>query len=585
VLGSNFAGLSDKELSWDDLHRLTCDMDSDVRRGAVDALVSAFLHAPDKNQAWGDIHRLTSDNDSGVRWDATSALGSVFSHVMHKNQAWEDLHRLTSDNDSSVRRDAAYAFRSAFPHVPDKNQAWDDLIRFTSDSDSDVRWRRHAAYELRSAFSYVPDKNQAWDDLIRLTSDSDSDIRRRAAEALGSAFSHVPDKNQAWNDLHMLTSNIDREVRAFAYHSLGKASIFKATNAENDVNFKKEIEAAIGYFETSSQQDNWSRPAEFCLPFYRSFYSLTFKKEETETEVRKYLAEAKSAVAGSESKKQLLEAVENLGNALIEAQKARDFNDIKSDLNAYRRYCDRACELLDTTEEKAPGASRLIRKGLPIIDERIKGIIAEIQEKAKALCKQVKDTEYKEIGQQVNNVGQELSKVINPIRLEKEVSRMLIPISAMCKKMPEEDRGEACEILKQINDEQNVEDKLPLISMFLSKISTQMNQKKEQNMSININSSGAQSRVNIGSVDRSTNLITGDLKTDLELLKNLIEGDYQKEDKPEIIQAVDQIKKTCTDSSKKNTLKEKLGWILTRTSEVSSISSLVIALLQTYTIM
>jgi hypothetical protein len=54
-------------------------------------------------------------------------------------------------------------------------------------------------------------------------------------------------------------------------------------------------------------------------------------------------------------------------------------------------------------------------------------------------------------------------------------------------------------------------------------------------------------------------------------------------DKSELVQAVDQMKKTCTDSSKKNTLKEKLGWLLTRTSEVSSISSLVITLLQTYT--
>jgi hypothetical protein len=49
------------------------------------------------------------------------------------------------------------------------------------------------------------------------------------------------------------------------------------------------------------------------------------------------------------------------------------------------------------------------------------------------------------------------------------------------------------------------------------------------------------------------------LKTDLENLKNLTESDYEKEDKPEFVQAVDQIKKNCTDSSKKNTLKEKLG--------------------------
>lgn len=100
------------------------------------------------------------------------------------------------------------------------------------------------------------------------------------------------------------------------------------------------------------------------------------------------------------AKKKLLEAIENLGNALKEAQKVRNFNEKKSDLNASRRYCERACELLETTKKKCRGASRLIRKGLPIIDDRIKGIIAEIKEKAKALCKQVKDTEYKEIGQQ-----------------------------------------------------------------------------------------------------------------------------------------------------------------------------------------
>jgi hypothetical protein len=159
---------------------------------------------------------------------------------------------------------------------------------------------------------------------------------------------------------------------------------------------------------------------------------------------------------------------------------------MKSDINAYRCYCDRACELLDTTEDKAPGASRLIRKGLPIIDERIKGIIAEIQEKAKALCKQVKYTDYKEIGQQVNNVGQELTKIRDPIGLEKSVNNMLIPLSAMCEKMPKTERGEACELLEKIKQEQYVEDKLPLINMLLSKFSSQMDKK---NVYVNVEES------------------------------------------------------------------------------------------------
>ncbi len=64
---------------------------------------------------------------------------------------------------------------------------------------------------------------------------------------------------------------------------MGKVSIFKAANAENSINLKKEMEEAIRYFEKSSRQDSFSKPAKFCLPFYRSFYSITFKKEKPET--------------------------------------------------------------------------------------------------------------------------------------------------------------------------------------------------------------------------------------------------------------------------------------------------------------
>ncbi len=383
------------------------------------------------------------------------------------------------DKNDDVRWSVAGILGAVYLHIPevDKKEAWDELVGLTLSRDYDVRWS--AADILGTVYSYIPEvhKKEAWDNLIGLTLSEDDNVRWRAADTLGTVYSYIPElhKKEAWNVLYKLTSDTDSYVRASSYHSLGKASIFKAANAENDVDLKKEMETAIGFFEKSSQQSTWSSPAKFCLPFYRSFYILTFKKEETEAQIQEYIAEAKNAIGSSKSKEKLLEAVENLGNALKEAQKVRDFNEMKSDLNAYRRYCERACELLDTTEEKAPGASRLIRKGLPIIDERIKEILGEIHEKAKALYKQVKDTEYKEIGQQVDNVGQELSKVIDPIRLEKEVSRMLIPLTAMCSKIPDEDRGEACEILKQINVERNVEDKLPLINMFLSKVSTQMN--------------------------------------------------------------------------------------------------------------
>jgi|GEM_PF-4255657 len=242
---------------------------------------------------------------------------------------------------------------------------------------------------------------------------------------------------------------------------------------------EKEIEKALGFFEKASKEATFLDPAKFCLPFYRSFYTLTFKKEVPEVEIQKYLSEAKSAVQGSESKVRLLEAVEHLGNALKEAQKARDLNARITVLNECRRYLDRACELLDTTEENAPSASRLIRRGLPIIDKRIKVIIAEIQEKAKALCKKTKGTKYESLGKEVVNVGESLLKVRDPIGLEKAVGNLEIAVSAMCKKMPEEEKGDSCELLKKANEEGFVEEKINLLNMAISQMSSQMNKNKD----------------------------------------------------------------------------------------------------------
>lgn len=67
----------------------------------------------------------------------------------------------------------------------------------------------------------------------------------------------------------------------------------------------KELETALGFFEKSSKESTYFNPAKFCLPFYRSFHAITFKKEEAEAEVKKYLADTKSAVEGSKSKENL----------------------------------------------------------------------------------------------------------------------------------------------------------------------------------------------------------------------------------------------------------------------------------------
>ncbi len=288
----------------------------------------------------------------------------------------------------------------------------------------DVEERKKAAEVLKNNFAILEDKKQAQDDLHQIIQDEGNFGRFEVALALGGAFAYVPDKDQAWNDLQRLTHDEDSEVQTYANYSLGKVSIFKAANSENDDDLKKEMEAAIGYFEKSSKQGFWSKPAKFCLPFYRSFYTLTFTKEETGAEVQKYITEAKSAIEGSESKEKLLEVVENLGNALKEAQRVRDSNEIKSDLNAYRQYLDRACELLDTTEEKAPGASRLIRKGLPIIDGTIKEILGELNAKSREVCIQTK-------GKPQNKIAAELYSDIkkldaeNPIKFDCQIELLI----------------------------------------------------------------------------------------------------------------------------------------------------------------
>jgi hypothetical protein len=52
-----------------------------------------------------------------------------------------------------------------------------------------------------------------------------------------------------------------------------------ASQTETDEVYKKELEKAIEFFETASKESKYllPNPVQFCLPFYRSFYSIIFK--------------------------------------------------------------------------------------------------------------------------------------------------------------------------------------------------------------------------------------------------------------------------------------------------------------------
>ena len=463
-LRTNFEDLPDKDEAWEDLNRMARDEDIFVRWFAAGALSSAFQYVSDKDEAWEDLHRLTRDKDIFVQFGAVVALGSAFQYGFDKDGAWEDLHRLTQHKNSIVRSGAVVALGSTFQYGFDKDGAWEDLHRLTRDEDSDVRWL--ASVALSSAFQYVPDKDEAWEDLHRLTEDKGSFVRSGAADALGSAFQYVSDKDEAWEDLIWLTQDKDSDVRASANHSLGRASILRATEAESEDDFESELKNAIEFFEESSEEETNFNPSRFCLPFYRSFYTIAFEKTESEGEVQRYIAKAKRASKGSKNKETLLEAVENLANALSEAHKVTDFGAMKSDLNAYWQYCNRAADLIGDAEGEAPGAAVVLRRGLPIINVRIKEIIRDIQEKAEAVCIETRGTPLEELGLATARSAQELPTQ-DPLALMMALGNMAEDTARnWCEYLPTDKKVDACEQLKNLTDMEILERGAAIIRVF-----------------------------------------------------------------------------------------------------------------------
>ena len=480
-LKDNFSLLTDKQKAWENLIKLTSDKDENVRFRASYALRSVFSQMPAKKKAWEDLHRLTNDQKSDVRSSAAFSLGFVFSQVPDKQQAWNDLHKLTSVQEKEVRRWATHALDSIFSHIPDKQKAWEDLHRLTSDKEWRIRFE--AASILGSAYSHVPDKQQAWNDLHRLTSDKDEYVRSEVANALGSIFSHVHDKQKTWEDLSRLTYDRDSSVIAYANHSLAKASIFQASQARTEEDYKNELERAIEFYEKAAHESIWKNPSQFCLPFYRSFHTIVFEKQEPKEEVDKYLAEAKEAIKGSKSKETLLEAVENLAEALKEVQSLEnlDLEAKKGKLNFYRKYCDRAAELMRDAEETAPFATITIRKGLPILDRNLKELLEEIQKKTEVIREQTRGTQFEKLGNELNQNSQFLLQVRDPVGFKKQVNNMQNTMRAICSKFPEDQKGEACELLKIMYAEPSIEDKIPLMVNILSRFSYQLDMTTQLN--------------------------------------------------------------------------------------------------------
>jgi hypothetical protein len=137
---------------------------------------------------------------------------------------------------------------------------------------------------------------------------------------------------------------------------------------------------------------------------------------------------------------------------------------MKRDLNAYRRYCDQAADLLDTTEEKAPGATKMIRMGLPIIGQRIKELLDGIEKETTILCDAASGTEAEEFVNPTCKGVRELIKIRNPIELDNRINDLIPNLTFMVENLPERARDFGYDKIEILDKEEYLEDKLSLVN-------------------------------------------------------------------------------------------------------------------------
>ncbi|MDQ1251840.1 MAG: hypothetical protein QG646_951 [Euryarchaeota archaeon] len=359
------------------------------------------------------------------------------------------------------------------------------MYRLSKDENKSVR--SSAIASIVSVFPHIPNKEQAWEVLHGLTNSEDSFKRNCGALALGSVFSHLINKQELMDDLLRLSADGDRTVRMNANHSLGKISILKASQENNPEDYRKELERAIIYFEQASKESIKPNPAEFCLPFYRSFHAILFEREEAREEVDKCLAETKEVTRGSKRRELLFEAVKNLSNALKEVQKLEDLDleAKKEELNFYRKYCDRAAELMRDTEEEAPFATATMRKGLPILDRKIKSLLEEIQEKAKNACWESQGTDNKEIAIAVNKEVQKW-ELCSQEEMTEKIEELLLVLESKIPNVPENE--EVLSQIKRMRTEKEISKQYKILSHIIPLIplvQTEVNAIREETITQN----------------------------------------------------------------------------------------------------
>jgi len=148
--------------------------------------------------------------------------------------------------------------------------------------------------------------------------------------------------------------------------------------------------------------------------------------------------------------------------------------------------------------------------------------------------------------------------------------------------LPEKYQTESIELIKRIDMEDDYGDKFNILLILLSKL------QGVPYMSINITGNGntviTGNRNNVES-EYTPTTIAGDLHIDLEKLKQMIETDYHKDDKPLLTKKIIEAVQAATDPSKKELVKNNLNWILDKVSKAAPIGILITNILIHYKLM
>ncbi|WP_394697689.1 hypothetical protein [uncultured Methanomethylovorans sp.] len=181
-------------------------------------------------------------------------------------------------------------------------------------------------------------------------------------------------------------------------HSLGKICIYKASKSENENEARKQLEKAIGYFEIAYSISSVLNPANFCYPFYYSFNEVLFKKVSSKEKIKNYINAAKKECVYSRKKHKLIEAIEQLAEAL---EIAHDAYESGGDWQETLKYCSDICnyaeQLMNENKDKTPTIFALYEKTKPSFEETIKKLIDNIRKKIEIGREKAVGTPYESI--------------------------------------------------------------------------------------------------------------------------------------------------------------------------------------------